>query len=116
MLQTRTTLESSIISVLESPATLIFAIAMTTTALTTHHYLQRDIRHQDAFIFGAVAAGVIWGWLSELKGTSILLQVTPWCAFIGIAMSASSRIKKTRARVAEERSGSSQISKEPVMM
>lgn len=59
-------------------------------ALTTHHYLQRDIRHQDAFIVGAVAAGVTGGWLYELKGTSILLQVTPWCALLGILMSACS--------------------------
>lgn len=81
-------------SVLRSPATLIFATAMTGMALTTYHYLQRDRRHQDAFIVGAVAAGVTGGWLYELDGTSILLRVAPWCALLGLLMSGCSPMRQ----------------------
>ncbi|KAK1830763.1 hypothetical protein QBC39DRAFT_434588 [Podospora conica] len=86
----RPVLEQSLLSVLESPATLIFATAMTVTGLTTHHYLQRGHGHQDAWILGAVLVSVvIWvigGSLVEIDGTSILLRVTPWCALLGMLM------------------------------
>lgn len=80
----------SMVSVLRSPATLVCATATTAMALTTHHYFQRDRKHQDVFIIGAVAAGVAGGWLYDLDGTSILLRVVPWCALLGLLMSGCS--------------------------
>jgi hypothetical protein len=101
----------SVASVLRSPATLVCATATTAMALTTYHYLQRDRRYQDAYIAGALAAGVAGGWLYELDGTSILLRVTPWCALLGILMGGCSSTRQKQGWGACERSGSSQISK-----
>lgn len=93
-------------SVLKSPATLIIAATATSTALTTHHYFQRDRKHQDVFIIGAVAAGIVGGWLYDLDGTSILLRVAPWCALLGLLMSGCSPMRQKQDWRTDEMSDS----------
>ncbi|KAK3985183.1 hypothetical protein QBC44DRAFT_385126 [Cladorrhinum sp. PSN332] len=75
------------LSIMGLPATLIFAVALTTSPLTTYHYLHRGDKFINLFIVGTVGIGALAGkFAGEMDATQILLRVVPWCAILGMLL------------------------------